>query len=157
MAAGKQKEIPLYEEEIRLAKRDLLDFVLSEIVKVENYWRHRYRVIVGMGLGISFDSGTDIGETEDGLVVAWNLRVFIPEELWMKFAKLRKMRRMKLPKPHPVVRQRYRQMEETVREIEEELSETIEEYESGGESGQGDQDSGAGRSGGEDRQDMRGA
>ena len=142
-AASRQVEIKLHPEEIRIAKRDLLDFVLQEIVKVENYWRFRYREIVGMGVGISFESATDIGETDDGLVVVWYLKINIPEELWVKLAELKKRRRFKFPKPHPVVRQRYREMEETVAGLTEELSESIEEFESEGEGGEGDQAGGS--------------
>jgi len=144
-AEEKQRDLPLHPEEIRLAKRDLLDYILQELIKVENYWRFRYREIVGLGIGISFETSTDIGETDDGLALAWILKIYIPEELWIKLAKLRKMRRFKLPKPHPIVRQRYREMAERVAEMEEELSRSIEEYEVEGERAEGDQAGGAGR------------
>lgn len=132
-ASGAKQKVKLFKEEILIAKRDLLDFVLREVTMVDNFWRYRFRKVVGMGLGISFESSTDIGEVEGGLAVALNIRVYIPEELWIKLAALRKQRRFKLPKPHPVIRQRYREMEmraeELERELEKEFSSAVEEFE----------------------------
>ena len=122
----KQKEIELHPEEIRIAKREILDLALLELQKVANYWNFRYRDLVTTGIGISSDSKFDIGEDENGLVLVLLIQVYIPEELWIKLAKLKKMRKFKLPKPHPIVRQRYREMEEKAKE----LLESIEEIES---------------------------
>jgi len=130
MARGKQvveqKEVKLHPEEIRIAKREILDLVLMDLQKVANYWNFRYRDLVTTGIGISSDSKFDIGEDENGLVLVLLIQVYIPEELWIKLAKLKKMRKFKLPKPHPIVRQRYREMEEKAKE----LLESIEEIES---------------------------
>jgi len=133
-----QKEVKLHPEEIKLAKRDLLDLVLRELLSVENFWRYRYRTLVGMGIGISYESSVDVGEADGGLIVLWNLRVHIPEELWVKLAKLRKQRKFKFPKPHPVTRQKYRRMEEELEEEEEELSARIRGYGEEGEDIEGD-------------------
>jgi len=124
-----EKELPLFPEEIRQAKHDILDFVLHELLKVENYWKFRYRYIVSKGIGISCKTFSDIAEIEDGLVIDWRLKVFIPEEVWVQLARLRKRRMYKLPKPHPVIRQRYRDMEEVGRSVEEEIERIMDEIE----------------------------
>ena len=76
--------------EISRAKRDLLDLVLAEVSKLEAYWRFRYRDIVSRGVGISYETSTDVGEIEGGLVVVWILKVTIPQEIWEKLAWYRK-------------------------------------------------------------------
>jgi len=137
-AVEKQEGTKVHPEEIRLARRDLLDIILQEVTKVENYWRFRYRELVGMGIGVTFETSSDLGEVDNGLAVVWTLRIYIPEELWIKLAKLRKQRRFRLPKAHPVVRQRYRKMEEEVAEEEKEIIRDIEKIEKEEDHGEGD-------------------
>lgn len=127
--------------EIFMAKRDLLDYILRELGQVEGFWRYRYRAIIAKGLGISYEANTDIGEVEQdnakGLMVVWTLRIFIPEELWVKIAWLRKNKLFKFPKPHPTIRQRERERMERAEEEEKEIEESIAEYEAGEEHGSG--------------------
>jgi len=138
----KQKEFEPHPEEIRIAKREILDLALLELQKVANYWNFRYRDLVTTGVGLSADTKFDIGEDEDGLVLVLLIQVYIPEELWVKLAKLKKRRQFKFPKPHPTIRQRYREMEEKASEIietlEKELSEGSEEIETGDTGGEND-------------------
>ena len=110
-------------EEISLAKRQLLNYVLREINQVDAFWRYRYRSIVSSGIGISYEVNTDIGEVDEGLVVAWTLKVLIPKEIWIKMAWLKKNKLFRLPKPHPVIRQKERKGQEKVDEEEKEISE----------------------------------
>jgi len=136
------KQPQLHPEEIRSAKHEILDVILQEVTKLENYWRYRHRELVGMGLGITFETTTNLGEVDNGLMVVLNLRIFIPKELWIKVAQLKKTKRFKLPKPHPVTRQRYREMEKEatapIKEIQKELSTSMGGYNSGEKDGKGD-------------------
>jgi len=124
--------------EISLAKRDLLNFVLQELSKVDGYWRFRYREIIAKGIGISFNSSTDIGEREDGIVITHTLEIFVPREIWEKIAWARKNKMFRFPKPHPVIRQRDREMEEVAEYEEKEISEEISKIESEEEGDEGD-------------------
>ena len=119
-------------EEISLAKRDLLNYILREVNQVDGFWRYRYRSIVSKGIGISYEVNTDIGEVKEGLMIVWTLKVLLPKEAWVRLAWLRKNKLFKLPKPHPTIRQRERERGEIAKEVEEEISESIEEYESRG-------------------------
>lgn len=136
-ASENEKKVKLHPEELSRAKRDLLDFILQEVTKVDNFWKYRYRATVALGIGIGFESNVDVGENENGLVVAYYLKVFIPEEIWVKLAMLRKQRKFKLPKPHPIIRQRYRQMELEAESVEKEISNVIEDLETGEGDGEG--------------------
>jgi len=122
-------------EEISLAKRDLLDYVLREINQVDGFWRYRYRSIVSKGIGISYEVNTDIGEVDEGLMIVWTLKVLLPKEAWEKLAWLRKNKLFKIPKPHPIIRQRERARHEVAKEEEKEIIESVERISEGEEDG----------------------
>lgn len=107
-------------EEFQLARQDLLDYILRELNQVDAFWRYRYRSIITRGIGISYNVDTEVLEGEEGLVIVWTLKILLPKEAWIKLAFLRKNKLFQLPKPHPIIRQRERELGEMSKKLSEE-------------------------------------
>lgn len=138
------EDVEVLPEEVRRARREIMDYVLGMLMRVAGYWHFVYRNMLLVGLGITADSRFDVGEEEDGLAVMYVIRVIVPKEIFVKYAKYRKRKLVKLPKPHPLVRQRYRRMEEGAEEVLDgfkkeitRLAEEVERVIEGGEEGSG--------------------
>jgi len=104
-----------------LTKKDVIDYVLKTLQKAENYWRFLQRGLLANGVHVSSSSFIDVDyREEDGegkYVVIWKLEVFIPESLIQFIAELRRRKKWKPPKEHPVVRQRAREGEDVAEEM----------------------------------------
>ncbi len=127
MKLVEQPPVKLLPEDIRRARSELLSYILGELNKVENFWRFIYRKLVSQGIGISCDAATDVGVIEDGIAIAWTVRVVIPEELWKQLAALKKRGAFKWPKPHHKTKRRVREAEYTAREELEHFNTEVEE------------------------------
>ena len=114
-------------EEIRLAKKELIDYLLRELDQIDGFWRYRYRVIVDRGFGITYRSLQDIGEYDDGIVITYMIEIFLPEEVWKAYALAKKNKLTKLPKPHPIIRQQMREVDdEGAKRVKEALKRLLE-------------------------------
>jgi len=103
-----------------LTRQDVINYVLRTVDKLEGFWKYLYRNLVSEGFQVRTQVTTDIdykegekdGEEEGYYVITWRLDVMIPESLIAFIASLRKRKVIKIKKPHPVIRQRYRFQEE---------------------------------------------
>ena len=108
-----------------LTKREVIDIVLRTVQKSENYWRFLQRDLMARGIHVSASSYITVDYVEpDGkvldephYVVKWSLNIYIPESLIHFIAQLRRRRKWKPPKEHPIVRQRKRLGEEISEEM----------------------------------------
>jgi len=126
-----QRRLKIFPEEFLRAKRDIIDFVLQELKKVENYWNFRYRYMNSIGLRPINRSQMEVEETDGGVVIHLHIEVGLPNQLFYDVALARKRRRLRLPRLHPTIRQKLREADELAAEIEEEISKDIERLELG--------------------------
>jgi len=123
------ENIQVSDWELSIMKRDITDFLLRELLKVQNYSEFKYRQLLGLGLKLSYNSAMDISENDDYIMLKLNIEVGIPKWQIVELAKRRKLRMLKLPKPHPLTKQRIRELEEFDEKIREELKEMLEDVE----------------------------
>jgi len=108
-------------------KRDIIDLILHELLKVQNYAEYKYRELYGIGLRLMLDTHVDVKEEEEYIRLKLQVEYALPKWMIEYLAKLRKMRMLKLPKPHPLTKQKIREMEESAKRVVEELKESLEE------------------------------
>jgi len=116
-AQGMQGRLRVFPEEFLRAKRDVIDYVLQELKKVENYWNFRYRYMNSIGLRPINRSQMEVEETEGGVVVHLHIEVGLPNQMFYDVALARKRRKLKLPRLHPTIRQRLREAEDLAEEM----------------------------------------
>ncbi|RLJ03205.1 MAG: hypothetical protein DRP11_01430 [Candidatus Aenigmatarchaeota archaeon] len=114
--------------EISLTKRDITDYIIQQILQIQNFAEYRYRHLLGIGLKVKMETSVDSRDEEDGVHVILYVDYIISYDQIVELAKRRKLRMLRLPKPHPLTKQKIREMEERAKEIEEELKESIEEW-----------------------------
>jgi len=98
-----------------LTRQDVINYILRAVDKLEGYWKFIYRTLVLEGFQVKTEVSTDIdyveGKDEGYYAVTWSLKILIPESLIEFIAAMRRKKIIKIKKPHPVIRQRYRRQE----------------------------------------------
>jgi len=105
--------------EVQLMRAQLLNLILDYLQRLTNYWHFLYKNLVSIGVEIKYDVSHKI---EDNTVF-WTLRLDVPEELIEYLARLKKVRMFKIPKPHPLTKQKLREMMEKSEEVKNLLEE----------------------------------
>ncbi len=105
--------------EIQLMRSQLLNLLLDYLQRLTNYWHFLYKNLISIGVEIKYDTSHKI---EDNTVF-WILRLDIPDELIEYLARLKKVRMFKIPKQHPLTKQKLREMIEKSEEVKNLLEE----------------------------------
>lgn len=113
--------------ELSLMKRDIIDFIMKDLLSIQAYSQYRYRALLGLGLKVSQESGVDVIEDDEKVHMTLYITFSLPKWQIEELAKRRKLRRLRLPKPHPLTKQKIRDMVESAKMMEEELRKMIEE------------------------------
>lgn len=122
-----KEDVKLHPLDIDIMRRHLADLVLQEINKIDNFWKYRYRYLLSYGIDVKYSSNMEFELIENGVRIRYILVVEVPPDLVIDLAKRKKRRELRLPKLHPIYRQRLREMMQIARQAEEELKKALRE------------------------------
>lgn len=135
------ENVTVYPAELLSTKNLLIDLLIQELKKTENYWCFRYRELTQRGLRFPYRSQMDVTEQQEGVAISLTIEVGIPAQLVYDVTVARKRKRYRPPKPRPTTRQMLREAEEVAEEMLN-TGELEEESEAGDTGGEEDIDSG---------------
>jgi len=123
------KNVKVTKTEISFMKRDIVSYILNELLKVQNYFEFKYRQLIADGFTVKSESNIDINEDNDKVEMKLIVKIIIPSDFIVELAKRRKLRMLKFHKPHTLTKQKLRQLEEFEEKMKDEMYELVEEVE----------------------------
>jgi len=111
--------------EIQLMRSQIINLLLDYLQRLTNYWHFLYKNLISIGVEIKYEVSHQI---EDN-TIWWTIRLDIPDELIEYLARLKKVKMFKIPKPHPLTKQKLKEMIEKSEEVKDLLEEVKKEME----------------------------